>query len=40
MNYVHDNPIVAGFAYNPEGYPYSSARYISEGEGMLKVEPL
>lgn len=35
MNYVHTNPVRAGFVDEPEGWPYSSARYYREQYGQV-----
>ena len=40
MNYIHNNPVEAGFVDHPEDYSYSSAKFIAEKQGELKVEPL
>ena len=40
MNYIHDNPVVAGFVAKPEEYLYSSAKFFAENQGILKVEML
>jgi len=37
LNYIHNNPVKAGFVEYPEHYLYSSARDYSEGKGLVKV---
>jgi len=37
LDYIHHNPVVAGFVDNPEDYRYSSARDYSGGKGILDV---
>ena len=32
-----DNPVVAGFADNPEDWKYSSAKYFCEIQGLIKL---
>nr|WP_319397827.1 transposase [uncultured Carboxylicivirga sp.] len=38
LNYIHNNPVKAGWVLNPEDYPYSSAVNYSGGKGLLDVE--
>jgi hypothetical protein len=41
INYIHDNPVRAGFVSQPEEYKYSSARsYSGIGESVLEIEYL
>jgi hypothetical protein len=41
INYIHDNPVRAGFVSQPEGYKYSSGRSYSRiGESVLEIEYL
>lgn len=41
MNYIHNNPVKAGFVQEPEHYLYSSAREYADGTaGILKIEKL
>ncbi len=37
VNYIHNNPVKAGFVRNPEDYLYSSAIDYSGGKGLLEV---
>ncbi len=38
LDYIHNNPVVAGFVDKPEDYLYSSARdYYGTGKGLLNV---
>jgi REP element-mobilizing transposase RayT len=37
LNYIHNNPVKAGFVDNPVNYPYSSAIDYAEGKGLVKV---
>jgi REP element-mobilizing transposase RayT len=38
LNYIHDNPVIAGFVWEAENYVYSSAIDYSGGKGLLDVE--
>lgn len=39
LSYIHNNPVKAGLADNPEDYLFSSARnYISGGDVLLEVD--
>jgi len=38
INYVHDNPVRAGWVENPEDYLYSSARNYAEMEHLMEVD--
>ena len=40
MDYIHYNPVEAGFVDEPAGWLYSSARDYSGGKGLLEVEVL
>jgi REP element-mobilizing transposase RayT len=41
INYIHDNPVRAGFVSQPEEYKYSSARsYSGIGKSVLEIEYL
>ena len=40
LNYLHDNPVTAGFVFNPEDYTYSSAIDYAGGKGLLDLEIL
>ena len=40
LNYIHNNPVVAGIVHKPEDYIYSSARSYCGKEGLLKVAHL
>ncbi len=35
LNYIHDNPVVAGWVDEPEHYLYSSARDYAGGKGLI-----
>jgi len=37
LNYIHNNPIEAGFVSNAEDYLYSSANEYSGGKGLVKI---
>jgi putative transposase len=37
LNYLHLNPVEAGFAREPQDYPYSSAIDYAGGKGMVNV---
>ena len=38
LDYIHNNPVKAGFVDEPEGYLYSSARDYSGKKGLLAIE--
>ena len=38
MNYIHQNPVRAGFVANAEDYMYSSARNYAELDAVIKIE--
>lgn len=38
LNYIHDNPVVAGIVDRPEDYSYSSARDYYGIKGLLEIE--
>jgi putative transposase len=38
VNYIHMNPVVAGFVSEPEHWKYSSALDHSEGKGLLEID--
>jgi REP element-mobilizing transposase RayT len=40
LDYIHMNPVEAGFVEKPEEYLYSSARNFNESKGLLNLEPL
>ncbi len=40
MDYIHDNPVRAGFVSEPEHYLYSSAIDFCGGKGLLRLEPV
>lgn len=40
LNYLHNNPVEAGFVFQPEEYVYSSAIDYAEGKGYLSIELL
>ena len=37
MDYIHNNPVTAGFVDNPVNYPYSSAVDYTEGKGRVNI---
>jgi putative transposase len=37
LNYIHNNPVKAGFVDNPVHYPYSSAIDYADGKGLVKI---
>lgn len=37
LDYIHNNPVKAGFVFRPEDYPWSSAIDYAGGKGMLDV---
>lgn len=40
LNYIHDNPVRAGWVEKPEDYLYSSARNYCEGEYLIEIDLL
>lgn len=40
MDYIHNNPVKSGFVDHSNEWRYSSAKYITKGEGVLDVEPV
>jgi hypothetical protein len=38
LEYIHNNPVKAGFVENPEDYIYSSARDYAGIKGMIDIE--
>ena len=38
LNYIHENPVVAGFVDRAEHYPYSSAIDYAGEKGRVKIE--
>ena len=39
IDYIHENPVKAGFVNKPEDYPYSSAIDFGGGKGLVHIEP-
>lgn len=37
LDYIHNNPVEAGFVREPQKYPYSSAIDYAGGKGLVKV---
>ena len=37
LDYIHDNPVRAGFVEKPEEYLYSSARDYKGGKGLIEI---
>ena len=40
LDYIHENPVKAGFVSSPEDYLYSSARNYCEEQGVMEVDLL
>jgi REP element-mobilizing transposase RayT len=40
LNYIHENPVRAGFVETVEHYPYSSAIDYAGSKGMVKIEKI
>ena len=40
MNYIHNNPVKAGFVDKPEDYRYSSARDYAGTKGLIDIEKI
>ncbi|MFT3825528.1 MAG: transposase [Chitinophagaceae bacterium] len=41
LNYLHKNPVKAGWVWEPQEYKYSSAvDYYTKSSGLIKIEPL
>jgi REP-associated tyrosine transposase len=40
LDYLHNNPLEAGFVDEPEGYLYSSARDYAGNKGLIDIELL
>ena len=40
LDYIHTNPVEAGFADYPEAYSYISAKYYDGQKGLLKIQLL
>jgi len=38
IDYIHNNPVKAGFVLRPEDYPYSSAVDFAGGKGLVDIE--
>ncbi len=39
IDYIHENPVKAGFVDKAENYPYSSAIDFAGGKGVVKITP-
>ncbi len=37
LNYIHNNPVEAGFVWEPQDYPYSSATDYAGKKGMVEI---
>jgi putative transposase len=37
LDYIHNNPVTAGWVDEPEHYLYSSARDYADGKGMIEI---
>ncbi len=40
LNYIHENPVRAGWVKNPEDYLYSSASNYTNGQGIFEIDYL
>ena len=40
VNYIHENPVRAGWVEAPEDYLYSSARNYSDRRGLIDIDEL
>lgn len=40
LNYIHNNPVKAGWVNSPEHYLYSSAADYAGGKGIMEIDPL
>ena len=40
INYIHENPVRAGFVEHGYDWKYGSARHYAEGVGVVKIEIL
>jgi REP element-mobilizing transposase RayT len=40
MEYIHYNPVKAGFCKKPQDYPYSSAQWYLDKTGLLEIEEI
>jgi len=40
LNYIHQNPVEAGFVWEPEYWKYSSAIDYSGGKGIIEIDLL
>jgi len=38
LNYIHDNPVMAGFVTSPEYYPFSSCIDYAGSKGLLEID--
>ena len=38
LNYIHNNPVEAGFVLDPEYWKYSSAIDYAGGKGLLEID--
>lgn len=38
LNYIHDNPVVAGYVTSPEYYTFSSCIDYAGGKGLLEID--
>ena len=38
LNYIHENPVRAGWLEKPEDYLYSSASNYADREGLMEVD--
>jgi hypothetical protein len=40
LNYIHENPVRAGWVKNPEDYLYSSARNYADMECLIGIDKI
>ena len=40
IDYIHNNPVISGFAVNPEEWKYSSARNFQEDNTVLEIDAI
>jgi hypothetical protein len=40
LNYIHQNPVMAGFVDSAEHYPYSSAVDYADAKGLVTIEKI
>jgi hypothetical protein len=40
IDYIHKNPVVAGFVTDPTDWKYSSARNMADLDAAVKIDPI